>query len=178
MTGFQSVRGAGVRAKVDGQTVLVGSDRFLTDAGVDPSRLADAAVVWEGEAKTVLRVAAGGSAVGAIALADVLKPHAREVVEALMGAGLRAEADTRNEKINYKVREHSLAKVPVILALGLKEVEGRTVSLRRLGAEHQMVLPLGEAVARLAADARAPDLRRAPADAGIPTAPFEAEPAS
>jgi threonyl-tRNA synthetase len=85
--------------------------------------------------------------------------YVAEVVEALAAAGLRAEADTRNEKINYKVREHSLAKVPVILALGMKEVEGRSVSLRRLGAEHQQVMPLGEAVAALAAEARAPDLR-------------------
>jgi threonyl-tRNA synthetase len=102
--------------------------------------------------------------------------YVREVVEALGAAGLRAEADTRNEKINYKVREHSLGKVPVILALGLKEVEGRTVSLRRLGAEHQAVLPLGEATALLAAEARAPDLR--PASAGVEAAPPpEAEPA-
>jgi threonyl-tRNA synthetase len=85
--------------------------------------------------------------------------YVREVVEALRAAGLRAEADTRNEKINYKVREHSLGKVPAILALGLKEVEGRSVSLRRLGAEHQMVMPLDEAVALLAAEAAPPDLR-------------------
>ncbi|HWE36236.1 MAG TPA: heavy metal translocating P-type ATPase, partial [Isosphaeraceae bacterium] len=87
VTEFQAVRGAGVRARVDGQSVLVGSDRFLSEAGVDPSRLADAAVVWEGQAKTVLRVATGGSAIGAIALADTLKPHAREVVAALGRAG-------------------------------------------------------------------------------------------
>jgi Cu+-exporting ATPase len=87
VTEFQAVRGAGVRARVDGQTVLVGSDGFLREAGVDPSRLADAAVVWEGQAKTVLRVAAGGSAIGAIALADTLKPHARAVVAALGRAG-------------------------------------------------------------------------------------------
>ncbi|EPX86661.1 threonyl-tRNA synthetase [Rubellimicrobium thermophilum DSM 16684] len=87
-------------------------------------------------------------------------PYVAEVVEALTAAGLRAEADTRNEKINYKVREHSLAKVPVILALGMKEVEGRSVSMRRLGAEHQQVMPLEEAVASLAAEARPPDLRR------------------
>ena len=52
---------------------------------------------------------------------------------ALNKAGVRAEADTRNEKINYKVREHSVGKVPVILAIGMKEVEDRTVSVRRLG---------------------------------------------
>ena len=59
--------------------------------------------------------------------------YAEEVVAALRAAGLRAEADLRNEKINYKVREHSLAKVPVILAVGGREVEERTVSVRRLG---------------------------------------------
>jgi threonyl-tRNA synthetase len=85
--------------------------------------------------------------------------YVREVVEALQAAGLRAEADLRNEKINYKVREHSVGKVPVILALGMKEVENRSVSLRRLGAEHQVVMPLGEAITSLADEARAPDLR-------------------
>ncbi|WP_274961447.1 His/Gly/Thr/Pro-type tRNA ligase C-terminal domain-containing protein, partial [Lentibacter algarum] len=59
--------------------------------------------------------------------------YVNEVVAALRKAGVRAEADTRNEKINYKVREHSLGKVPVILAIGMKEVEDRTVSVRRLG---------------------------------------------
>ncbi|WP_210527104.1 threonine--tRNA ligase [Rubellimicrobium arenae] len=85
--------------------------------------------------------------------------YVREVTEALQAAGLRAEADTRNEKINYKVREHSVGKVPVILALGMKEVEGRTVSMRRLGEDGQKVMPLGEAIAQLAGEARAPDQR-------------------
>ncbi|EYD78334.1 Threonyl-tRNA synthetase [Rubellimicrobium mesophilum DSM 19309] len=83
----------------------------------------------------------------------------REVTEALQAAGLRAEADTRNEKINYKVREHSVGKVPVILAIGQKEVEARTVSMRRLGEEGQRVMPLGEAISLLAREARAPDLQ-------------------
>ncbi len=59
--------------------------------------------------------------------------YVHEVVAALKKAGVRAEADVRNEKINYKVREHSVGKVPVILAIGMQEVEGRTVSVRRLG---------------------------------------------
>ncbi len=87
VAGFQSERGAGVRAKVDGQTVMVGSDQFLNNAGVDTRGLADAIMVWEGQAKTVLRVAAGGVALGAIALEDTLKPHAREVVQAIKNAG-------------------------------------------------------------------------------------------
>ncbi len=86
-------------------------------------------------------------------------PYVREVTERLVAAGLRAEADTRNEKINYKVREHSVGKVPVILALGQKEVGERTVSLRRLGDTRTETLPLDEAVAMLAAEAVPPDLR-------------------
>ncbi|CAM4072085.1 threonine--tRNA ligase [Palleronia rufa] len=85
--------------------------------------------------------------------------YAAEVVSALRKAGLRAEADTRNEKINYKVREHSMAKVPAILALGAREVEERSVSLRRLGDKQQTALPLDEAVAMLRAEALPPDLR-------------------
>ncbi|TYB82452.1 threonine--tRNA ligase [Maritimibacter fusiformis] len=82
----------------------------------------------------------------------------REVTEKLRAAGVRAEADTRNEKINYKVREHSVGKVPVILAVGMKEVEDRTVSLRRLGEKHSRVVALDEAVAELAREATPPDL--------------------
>ena len=74
-------------------------------------------------------------------------------------AGLRAEADLRNEKINYKVREHSLAKVPVILAVGNREVEDRTVSLRRLGETGSRVAGLDAVVAELVAEATPPDLR-------------------
>ncbi len=81
-----------------------------------------------------------------------------EVTEALTARGLRAEADTRNEKINYKVREHSLAKVPVILAIGQREVEERSVSLRRLGDSRSEVLALEEALQRLEKEALPPDL--------------------
>ena len=85
--------------------------------------------------------------------------YAREVLAALRAAGLRAEADLRNEKINYKVREHSLAKVPVILALGGREMADRTVSLRRLGEKESTVEGLESVVAALAAEATPPDLR-------------------
>ncbi|CUH85967.1 threonine--tRNA ligase [Thalassovita mediterranea] len=81
-----------------------------------------------------------------------------EVVEALRAAGVRAEADLRNEKINYKVREHSLGKVPVILACGLKEVEERTVSTRRLGEKQTKVQTLDEIVTQLTKEATPPDL--------------------
>ncbi|WP_353471805.1 threonine--tRNA ligase [Salipiger sp. H15] len=82
-----------------------------------------------------------------------------EVVAALKAAGVRAEADTRNEKINYKVREHSVGKVPVILAVGHREVEERTVTVRRLGEKDTAVQSLDEIVAALSSDATAPDLR-------------------
>ncbi|WP_372884947.1 threonine--tRNA ligase [Shimia sp.] len=81
-----------------------------------------------------------------------------EVVAALKAAGVRAEADIRNEKINYKVREHSVGKVPVILAIGKKEVEERTVSTRRLGEKQSQVQSLDEIVSQLAREATPPDL--------------------
>ncbi|WP_019173399.1 threonine--tRNA ligase [Pseudaminobacter salicylatoxidans] len=87
--------------------------------------------------------------------------YARKVVARLKAAGLSAEADLRNEKINYKVREHSLAKVPVILVCGKREAEEETVNIRRLGSRDQQSLTLGEAVETLADEAIAPDLRRA-----------------
>ncbi|MGA0539390.1 threonine--tRNA ligase [Neotabrizicola sp. VNH66] len=82
--------------------------------------------------------------------------YVREVVEALKAAGVRAEADTRNEKINYKVREHSVGKVPVILAIGMKEVEERTVSVRRLGENRTEGMDFAEAVRSFAFDALPP----------------------
>ncbi|MXU65563.1 threonine--tRNA ligase [Oceanomicrobium pacificus] len=86
--------------------------------------------------------------------------YAENVVAALKARGIRAEADLRNEKINYKVREHSVGKVPVILAVGLKEVEEGTVSMRRLGDKGSKVLPLDTVATDLAAEALAPDLAR------------------
>jgi threonyl-tRNA synthetase len=85
--------------------------------------------------------------------------YAGKVVEELQAAGLRVEADLRNEKINYKVREHSVKKVPHLLVVGKREAEEGTVALRTLGAEHQKVMPLGEAIAMLRAEATPPDLR-------------------
>ena len=85
-------------------------------------------------------------------------PYVQEVVAALNAAGVRAEADERNEKINYKVREHSVGKVPIILAVGAREVEDRTVTLRRLGEKRTSVESLDEVVEALGQDAKAPDL--------------------
>ncbi|MDW4499647.1 threonine--tRNA ligase [Sulfitobacter sp. D35] len=83
--------------------------------------------------------------------------YVQEVVDTLRAAGIRAEADTRNEKINYKVREHSVGKVPVILAVGAREVEDRTVTVRRLGEKRTAVEPLDDVTAALAREATPPD---------------------
>ena len=80
--------------------------------------------------------------------------YAIEVTEALKQAGVRAISDLRNEKINYKIREHSLAKIPVILALGKREMTESTVSIRRLGSQEQTILPLAQAIAGLRAENR------------------------
>ena len=85
--------------------------------------------------------------------------YAEEVFQAVRKAGLRAELDLRNEKINYKVREHSLAKTPVILVCGKREAEERTVNIRRLGSQQQSAMGLDDAIASLVAEAVAPDLR-------------------
>src|SRR3712207_5342679 len=86
--------------------------------------------------------------------------YADEVVDRLKAAGIRAEADLRNEKINYKVREHSLSKVPYLLVVGKREAEEGTVAVRRLGQEGQQVVKLEEIVARLRTEATPPDLAR------------------
>jgi threonyl-tRNA synthetase len=87
-------------------------------------------------------------------------PYAKEVAAKFAAAGLRVGTDLRNEKINYKVREHSLAKVPLLLVVGKREAEEGTVALRRLGSEErQQMLSIDEALAMIGAEAVAPDLR-------------------
>ncbi|MEO0619911.1 MAG: threonine--tRNA ligase [Pseudomonadota bacterium] len=85
--------------------------------------------------------------------------YAEDVRKQLEVAGLRAETDKRNEKINFKVREHSVAHVPVILVAGRREAEEGTVSMRRLGSKDQTVMPLADAIALLKEEATPPDLR-------------------
>jgi threonyl-tRNA synthetase len=85
--------------------------------------------------------------------------YANEVVEKLKAAGIRTESDLRNEKINYKVREHSVKKVPHLLVVGKREADEGTVAIRTLGEERQRVMPLDEAIAMLRAEATPPDLR-------------------
>jgi threonyl-tRNA synthetase len=86
--------------------------------------------------------------------------YAHEAAAAAKRAGLRIETDLRNEKINYKVREHSLAKTPVILVVGKKEAENRAVSIRRLGGRDQQVMPLDSAIAMLFEESVPPDVKR------------------
>jgi threonyl-tRNA synthetase len=86
--------------------------------------------------------------------------YAHEAITAARRAGLRVEGDLRNEKINYKVREHSLAKVPVLLVVGKKEAAERTVSIRRLGSEKQQTMALDAALSALTQEAVPPDVRR------------------
>jgi threonyl-tRNA synthetase len=87
--------------------------------------------------------------------------YATVVAAAARRAGLRVEIDLRNEKINYKVREHSLAKIPALLVVGKKEAETHSVSIRRLGSDGQKVMPTDEAIAALVDEATPPDVKRA-----------------
>ncbi|MBB3391974.1 threonyl-tRNA synthetase [Rhizobium sp. BK275] len=86
--------------------------------------------------------------------------YGQEVADALRDAGLHVETDFRNEKINYKIREHSVTKVPVIIVCGKKEAEERTVNIRRLGSQEQTSMSLDSAIESLALEATAPDIRR------------------
>ncbi|AKR56097.1 Threonyl-tRNA synthetase [Devosia sp. H5989] len=89
--------------------------------------------------------------------------YAEKLVKQLRAAGIRAELDARNEKINYKVREHSMQKVPLMFVVGKREAEEGTVSVRRLGTEGQKVVPSMDAIVELMTEAQAPDLKRAAA---------------
>lgn len=92
------------------------------------------------------------------AIVSSANDYTQEVVEALKAVGIRAEADLRSEKINYKIREHSVAKVPVILAVGQREVDERTVSMRRLGHTHQTMYAFDDVIVQLKQEACAPDI--------------------
>ncbi|RZL76633.1 MAG: threonine--tRNA ligase, partial [Sphingomonas sp.] len=84
--------------------------------------------------------------------------YAGQVADQLRRAGIRVETDLRNEKINYKVREHSVAKVPVLLVVGKREAEEGKVAIRRLGSQAQEIVPIADAIAALVDEARAPDM--------------------
>ena len=93
-------------------------------------------------------------------ITDSANGYAEQVTEAFRAAGMRASSDLRNEKISYKVREHSVMKVPYILAVGGREEEADTVALRRLGSNEQQVIPMQEALAMLRGESLPPDLAR------------------
>jgi threonyl-tRNA synthetase len=95
------------------------------------------------------------------AITDSANDYAREVAAAAAARGLRVETDLRNEKISYKVREHSLMKVPYILVVGAREAESGSVALRRLGSNDQEVLAADAALAMLRDETLAPDMRNA-----------------
>ena len=97
-------------------------------------------------------------------ITEAANGYARRVIEALTAAGLRVNADFRNEKISYKVREHSVAKVPYIIAVGGREEEAETVALRRLGSEKQETLALYDVVNTLSKEIQPPDLARSAAE--------------
>ncbi|MEM7768667.1 MAG: His/Gly/Thr/Pro-type tRNA ligase C-terminal domain-containing protein, partial [Pseudomonadota bacterium] len=94
-------------------------------------------------------------------ITDAAADYAAEVVDTLTRAGLRVSLDGRNETINYKVREHSHQKVPVIAVVGEREAAERTLALRRFGSKGQQMVGLDEGTAMLAGDATPPDLNRA-----------------
>lgn len=89
-------------------------------------------------------------------ITDDADDYAHKVLDAARARGLRADLDLRNEKISYKVREHSVTKVPVILVVGKREAEEGTVAVRRLGGKAQEVMALDEALTALAEEARSP----------------------
>ena len=93
-------------------------------------------------------------------ITDGANDYAQQVVDAARALGMRAESDLRNEKISYKVREHSVMKVPYILAVGGREAEAGTVALRRLGSNEQQVIEMNEALAMLRGESLPPDLAR------------------
>jgi threonyl-tRNA synthetase len=124
------------------RAILGSMERFI---GILIEHYAGAFPLWLAPVQTVVA-----------SITDEAASYAEEVAGELRAAGLRVAADTGNDKIGYKVREHSLAKVPVIIAVGRREAEQRTVSLRRLGSSSQEALALAEAVVRLKAEAAPP----------------------
>jgi threonyl-tRNA synthetase len=96
-------------------------------------------------------------------ISETATEYAQQVVAELKAVGIRAEIDLRNEKINYKVREHSLQKVPVIAVVGAKEAEERKLALRRFGSQANEVVLLDDAKKFLVEEGLPPDLKRAKA---------------
>ena len=137
--------GARARPVMLHRAVLGSFERFL---GILIEQYAGRFPLWLAPVQVVVATIVSDAAV-----------YAEEVAGALRAAGLQVRADVRNEKINAKVREHSLAHVPLLLVVGRREAEQRTVALRRLGGDAQEVLGLDAAVAAIVAEATPPDLR-------------------
>ncbi|MBV8230058.1 MAG: heavy metal translocating P-type ATPase [Planctomycetaceae bacterium] len=181
---FQAVRGGGVRARVDGRAVLVGSERFLRDAGIDPGGLDAVARAWERQAKTVLRVAADGRAVGAIALADTLKPHGREAVDALRRMGAEVFLLTGDNVTTARAiaEELGLPAANVFAGVLPDGKAAKVAQLRQRGGRVAMVGDgLNDAPALAAADVgialgTGTDLAKAVADVVIATGDLRAVP--
>ena len=181
---FRAVRGGGVSAKVDGVTVLVGSARFLGESGVDLSSLEVATRGWEARARTVLRVAADGRAVGAIALADAVKPHARDAVDQVRRLGadvylLTGDQPATARAIGAEIGlapDHVFASIlPDGKAAKLAELRGRDDRIAMVGDG------LNDAPALAAADVgialgTGTDLAKAVADVVIATDDLRAVP--
>ncbi len=186
ITDFQAVRGQGVRAKVDGQMVLIGSESFLQAAGVDPSPIQPAAEAWERQARTVLRVAVDGRAVGAIALADTLKPHAAEVIAALRRQGADIVLLTGDNPGTARAIGAELGLAPERILAGVRpDAKAGAVETMKLQHPGQRVAMVGDglndAPALAAADVgialgSGTDLAKAVADIVIATGDLRAVP--
>jgi Cu+-exporting ATPase len=183
-TSFQAVRGGGVHAQVDGRAVLVGSERFLAESKVDTAALDEAARQWEAEAKTVLRVAVDGQPAGAIALADTLKPHAREVVGQLAHQGVAVYLVTGDNPATAHAIASSLglSTAQVFAAVLPDGKAAKLAELRARGGRVAMVGDgLNDAPALAAADVgialgTGTDLAKAVADVVIATDDLRAVP--
>jgi threonyl-tRNA synthetase len=126
------------------RAILGSMERFL---GILIEEFAGAFPMWLAPVQVVVAT-----------ISEATDGYAHEVVEKLRAAGLRVEIDTRSEKINYKVREHSVQKVPIIAVVGAREEEDRKVALRRFGSKGQQIMTLDEALEKLPREALAPDL--------------------
>ena len=88
-----------------------------------------------------------------------MEPYIDEIATSFKNAGLRCKVDNRNEKINYKVREHSVSKIPIIAVVGEKELTARTINVRRLGQKDSKTIPLNDAIRELSIEAMPPDIK-------------------
>ena len=182
---FLAVRGGGVSAKVDGQSILVGSDRYLKESGVDVSPFRETADRWENQARTVLRVAIDGRAAGLIALADAIKPGSREAVERLKKEGLQVVLLTGDNPSTAQAvaRELGLSDTDVFAGV-LPDGKAAKIDALRLGGKRRVAMVgdgLNDAPALASADVgialgTGTDLAKASADVVIASGDLRAVP--